>query len=64
MDISDATHVIRYELEDEYVRMNWGWDGNHDGFYAIMSSGWQITTPTSYYYFGDGVWLYYNFTKQ
>lgn len=55
MDISDATHVIRYELEDEYVRMNWGWGGRQDGFYGIMSNNW---TP-----FSSGINLYYNFTK-
>ncbi len=64
MDIDDATHVINYEREDEYVRMNWGWDGYLDGFYSILSSGWNISTPTYNGRFGDNVWLYYNFTKQ
>lgn len=59
MDIDDATHVIRYELENEYVRMNWGWGGRQDGFYGIMSNNW---TPYAYQ-FSSGINLYYNFTK-
>ena len=59
MNIDDATHVINYEREDEYVRMNWGWDGSQDGFYGIMSNNW---TPYAYQ-FSSGINLYYNFTK-
>lgn len=39
--IEDATHLIKYRLDDFYLHMNWGWDGINDGYYSTTPSSWD-----------------------
>lgn len=31
--------------------MNWGWSGNHDGYYGLTSDSWEIFQDGTYQQF-------------
>lgn len=48
--------------EYNYLHMNWGWDGNQDGWYTLVNSSYWHTENNERIYLGGSPIIHYNIT--
>ena len=55
---ADASHVLKYALQEDYLHFNWGASGRYSGYYYLPSTNWIVEDQT----YNRDIILYYNFS--
>ena len=58
LTIDDATGYIIERSTSTHFHMNWGWDGDSDGYFGVAPEEWDTSNYDAYQYYAD---ILYNF---